>query len=405
VPLQVRIRNFQSIEEATLKIEGLTVITGPNNSGKTAVMRAIRGVFTNPPAGPLVRQGADYLSVTLTLDDGNEVVWEKGWEKPGQKGGAVNRYYLNKKLLESVGRGCPPEVEALGIRSIDAGNDKLWPQIAQQFDGTLFLVNRPGAVLAESLSDVERVGKLTSALRLSEKDKRAATAELKVRRQDLLGLEAEARKWEGLDSVEREVEAITQVRDEALKLQGELDPLVRLRSRFQEAFGSYLTWANFQYTPPSEERGLKIQAALSKVSGLKSRLLSATREASLYESFSVPEFPEAGKILAIQTSLKEATQLRRAIKQGTEEEARFRGFSPPKLPSPQGVRETRSQLSEAHSLRKKLTLAQEEVRIAEKSLQEVREKLAGAESEVVRLLGTRGVCPTCNTVHSGSKHV
>ena len=81
--VQVRLKNFQSIEDASLRVEGLTVITGTNHSGKTAVMRAIRGLFTNAPAGPLVRHGAAHLTVALTFDDGTEVVWEKGWEKPG----------------------------------------------------------------------------------------------------------------------------------------------------------------------------------------------------------------------------------------------------------------------------------------------------------------------------------
>ena len=36
MPLKVRVRNFQSIEDATLVIDGLTVVTGTNNAGKSA---------------------------------------------------------------------------------------------------------------------------------------------------------------------------------------------------------------------------------------------------------------------------------------------------------------------------------------------------------------------------------
>jgi energy-coupling factor transporter ATP-binding protein EcfA2 len=144
----VRVKNFQSIKDAELKISGLTVITGPNNSGKTAFLRAIRGLFTNAPSGPLVRQGEQNLSVYMMFDDGNSVFWEKG---------KVNQYTVNGKTLSSVGRGVPPEVEALGVREISAGSEKIWPQVARQFDGTLFLVDRPGATMAEALSDVERV--------------------------------------------------------------------------------------------------------------------------------------------------------------------------------------------------------------------------------------------------------
>ena len=106
--VQVRVQNFQSIEDASVTIDGLTVVTGANHSGKTAFMRAIRGVFTNAPPGPLVRHGCAYLSVSLVFDDGTSVLWEKGWEKPGRKGKTINRYTVNGKQIATVGRGVPP---------------------------------------------------------------------------------------------------------------------------------------------------------------------------------------------------------------------------------------------------------------------------------------------------------
>ena len=93
----VHVRDFQSIQDAIIIIDGFTVVTGPNNSGKSALQRAIRGVFTNPPAGSLVRHGAKYLSVTITFSDGQTVCWEKGSK--------VNRYIVNGKLIDNVGRG------------------------------------------------------------------------------------------------------------------------------------------------------------------------------------------------------------------------------------------------------------------------------------------------------------
>ena len=33
--------NFQSLKDVTAVIDGMTVVTGPNNSGKTALMRAV----------------------------------------------------------------------------------------------------------------------------------------------------------------------------------------------------------------------------------------------------------------------------------------------------------------------------------------------------------------------------
>jgi hypothetical protein len=160
MPITVRVQNVQSVEDATIVIEGFTVISGPNNSGKTAVLRAIKGAFTNAPAGSLVRHGADHLTVDIDFGDGNTLCWKKGAK--------INQYTVNGKVLDNVGRGVPAEVEALGIRYMQAGTEKVWPQIAEQFTGVLFLVGSTGSTVAEAIADVDRVGRLSSALKLAE---------------------------------------------------------------------------------------------------------------------------------------------------------------------------------------------------------------------------------------------
>ena len=238
MPITVRVREFQSIEDATVVLDGFTVITGANNSGKTALVRAIRGVFTNAPAGPLVRHGAAHLTVEIDFQDGNTVKWEKGWEKPGQKGKTVNRYTVNGQVLPSVGRGCPPEVLELGIRSIRAGTDTLWPQIADQFRGVLFLVGSPGSATAEAIANVERVGVLTAALKLCESDQRKARSKLGVRREDETQLVDELGRFDGLDIVEELVVAIGAVDQLRIKAATELGAAMRLRKRLRDAQGA-----------------------------------------------------------------------------------------------------------------------------------------------------------------------
>ena len=104
----VEIHNFQSIKEATIEVDGFTVISGRNNSGKTSPLRAILAVFTNPPIGAFLRHGEKKLSVEIRFDDGKWVRWEKD-----DKGKAV--YVVNGIRLQNVGRSVPPEVLALGI--------------------------------------------------------------------------------------------------------------------------------------------------------------------------------------------------------------------------------------------------------------------------------------------------
>lgn len=55
----------------------VTVLTGPNNSGKSAVVEGLRALATSPAAGNLIRHGAKQARITLELADGTRVRWER----------------------------------------------------------------------------------------------------------------------------------------------------------------------------------------------------------------------------------------------------------------------------------------------------------------------------------------
>lgn len=197
MPVQIKVKNFQSIADAELTVDKFTVVTGSNNSGKSSLCRAVQGVFSNPSGDAYVRHGTDKLSVQLSFDDGQTVCWEKGPKvKP--------TYMISGKTLHP-GRGVPDEVSTLGVRPIQVGQQPVWPQLAQQFVGQVFLLDLPGSSIAEAVADVDRVGKLTQALRFAETDKRAVSSEIRVRRQDVDSLKRDLDMYAGLDTVAQAV--------------------------------------------------------------------------------------------------------------------------------------------------------------------------------------------------------
>ena len=72
--MKIKVENFQSIKNSEVEIEGLTVITGQNNIGKSALARAVGGVFSNLRGNSFVRRGEKYCSVEIKFDDTNEVL-------------------------------------------------------------------------------------------------------------------------------------------------------------------------------------------------------------------------------------------------------------------------------------------------------------------------------------------
>ena len=59
MPVRIHVKNFQSIADANLVVDRFTVITGANNSGKTALIRAVQGVFANSSGDAYVRHGTE----------------------------------------------------------------------------------------------------------------------------------------------------------------------------------------------------------------------------------------------------------------------------------------------------------------------------------------------------------
>ena len=146
--MKVTVKNFQSIKEAELEVNGFTVITGANNSGKTALMRAIKGAFQNTKGTAFVRHGEDRCRVEIEFEDGS-FAWEKGKGKPA--------YEIDGKVV-NPGKTIPDEVSALGVRPIKAGPaGDVWPQIAPQFTGQVFLVDKHGSALAEAVAATSKL--------------------------------------------------------------------------------------------------------------------------------------------------------------------------------------------------------------------------------------------------------
>lgn len=303
--LKIRVENFQSIEDSEIEVSGLTVITGTNNGGKSALHRAVFGAVTNARGTKFVRHGKDQCTVTLTFGDGRTLVWEKG-EK-------INSYTVDGKTLNKVGAGAPPpEVQALGIVPIEAAGRELWPQFAHQFTGQVFLLDQPGSVLAESIADVTRVGVLNEALRNTQSDRRAQGAELKVRVSDVAKLEALESTYSGLDVVEmlaREADTLDQ---EVVALQEQLATTTSLRDdieTFTDAVGDLLPvrWIEMPLSGRAYIDDLK---ALTEVQELASKLDAARAVQAQLSPVAAITLPEDALVVRAEKVADAITLLR-----------------------------------------------------------------------------------------------
>lgn len=218
--MKIRIQNFQSLKDVSLEVKGLTSLTGVNNTGKSAVARAIMGLFTNARGNNFVRVGEKTCKVSIDFENGHTVTWEKG------KGS--NKYEINGQLIERVGNGAPEEIDFLGVKKTTVDGKDVWPQFARQFE-QIFLLDLPPSVLSSALSNVEIIEKLESASDLAKSEHKSLNVRLQSKRNDLSKENCRLKCFEGLDDLDTDL--IRQCDKDILDIERILSVLETLKSR------------------------------------------------------------------------------------------------------------------------------------------------------------------------------
>jgi len=153
---QIEIRDYQGIDSASIELaDGVTVLAGASDSGKSSVVRAIRDFAYNSIGDGHVQAGKDHAAV---LVDG--VHWEKGKK--------VNRYTMpDGTVYDKVGRGqVPADVQAItGIREVVYGDGvSARLNVQSQFDPE-FGVGFKGSDNAKIVGSISRLEQVFNGIR------------------------------------------------------------------------------------------------------------------------------------------------------------------------------------------------------------------------------------------------
>lgn len=204
--IEVEVFNFQSVQHAKVGIDGFTVVLGPSDIGKSALVRAIKFALTNAPGTSFVRHGdkCDRVvkgnkkckcssKVILRMPD-QEVIWEKG--------DSINSYTVTDvngtQVYEGLDRGTPSFLS--GFQKVKIGTSTDLIQIPKQFE-PIFLLNESGSTVADVLSDLASLGRLNEAADCTSKDRREAVSKRKLREEDLTKARRDLAQFEGLDDI------------------------------------------------------------------------------------------------------------------------------------------------------------------------------------------------------------
>lgn len=156
------LKNFQKWDELGLDLSNpITVIVGPSDRGKSAIIRALKWVCLNQPAGTeFIRKGQAEAAVTLSPDPDNVVI--RGRSK------TANLYQLNGHPLYAFGQATvPPEVaELLGVSDVN---------FQDQHDPPFWFTLTAGEV-SRNLNQIVNLGSIDAALNYVASEVRKAKA-------------------------------------------------------------------------------------------------------------------------------------------------------------------------------------------------------------------------------------
>ena len=100
----INIRNFQSIKEADINVEGLTILVGESSQGKSACLRAINAACNNKFKQNFLRYGADTIKVAISYDENPNLLIVSKTKKESPT------YELGDLVFQKLNRTIPDEV-------------------------------------------------------------------------------------------------------------------------------------------------------------------------------------------------------------------------------------------------------------------------------------------------------
>lgn len=166
----LRISNIQSLQDIKLKLGRFTVVVGPSNAGKSAVIRAIHALAHNHRGVDIVRHGAKVAQVQADFSSGQVLTWRRGVRQS---------YILGDAHFDKIGIEVPqPVADLLLMTKEEIGPVSVDFNIARQFDAPFF-VGFSAPTRAKVVAFVSGFDRLTEAVERGNAEKRQLSATLR----------------------------------------------------------------------------------------------------------------------------------------------------------------------------------------------------------------------------------
>jgi len=194
---KLTIKNYQSHKDSEfIFTEGINVIIGDSDVGKSAIKRAIRKTLFNRPLGTsFIRQGTKQCNIIIETEKG---VVERAIGKD-------NYYKVNEDEFRSVGSDVPEDVkDVLNIGEINVQN---------QLDKH-FLILGSGGEIASTLNEVLNIDEIDKSISHCSSKVRSLDKEVSIMKAQLEEEKEELKKYNNLDEIIKKIDKWKEDEDE-----------------------------------------------------------------------------------------------------------------------------------------------------------------------------------------------
>lgn len=206
---RLKIKNFQSLKDVEIDFsDRITTIVGKTDSGKSAILRALKSLCFNASGNDFITFGESKSLVEGGF--GKDLLrWEKG-EK-------VNRFISNfdgvEKVYDKVGKSVPEDIVSfLQIKDVEFDENKLRINFSDQFDPP-FLLWESGVKASKILGKLTNLDSIYESLGACSRDIKRLKSDNKFNDDLILEKESKLKDFEGVDEEKQRLQKIRDVLD------------------------------------------------------------------------------------------------------------------------------------------------------------------------------------------------
>ncbi|MCI0641162.1 MAG: AAA family ATPase [Gemmataceae bacterium] len=377
--------NFMSHVHTRLDLaDGLTVLAGPNNVGKSAVVEAMLALCHNDHNEYVVRHGAKECRVIVETSDGHVIEWKR-------KAGTVT-YTIDGQEFGRLKGGVPEKLhEVLRLPLVQSPDEKEYfdVHVAQQKD-PIFLLDQPGrqaATFFASSSDASLLMQMQKLQRQKVADQRSEEKHLTQNIQELDEHLAALEPVEALDGRFADVEtAYGRLVEDVAQINLLGNHIAQLVRRQQKAALERERARALSELPAPPEQA-DIEALHTLIDKIRTAVANIERQKGFAGALGAlpapPVFEDPSRLEEIAARLSRREQ---AVAASQARAKALAGLTPaPPL----------ADTTALMNLTQRLLAARNAIGEQEEQLETIQQRLAQVEKESVAWVEKHPTCPTC----------